>query len=198
MTNTTYKRYVIGLNNNTEFTTNEKAITEDAKRDGFFGVITNVVDQNSVEIISNYKTLWIVEDAFGEIKGSLRSRPIFHWKDERIIGHLMLCFLSYLCEALMTKALRNKKIVLQSTAINEGVIKSRPLTVVEAMRELREIRAIPVRVRSSTIWVRTDISGNAKKLVDAISLKVPPKLLCVEQEENVVALNPGSSLTARS
>jgi hypothetical protein len=61
------------------------------------------------------------------------------------------------------------------------------LTVVEAMRELTEVRAIPVRVRSTTIWVRTDICGNAQKLFSAIGLKAPPKLLCIEKDENVVA-----------
>jgi transposase len=187
VTNKTYQRYVIGLGNDTTFAINEKAVAEDALRDGFFGVVTNVVDQSAEEIVSNYKTLWIVEDAFGEVKGSLRSRPVFHWKDERIVGHLVLCFLAYLCEALMTKALRDKALVLDSPAIDDNIIDSRPLTVVEAMRELHEVRAIPVRISSTTMWVRTDISGNAKKLFSAIGLRPPPKLLCVENDENVVA-----------
>ena len=187
VTNTTYQRYVVGLDNNTTFAINEKAIAEDAQRDGFFGVVTNVVDQSVEEIVANYKTLWIVEDAFGEVKGTLRSRPIFHWKDERIVGHLVLCFLAYLCEALMTKALREKGLVLDSPAIDDNIIEPRALTVVEAMRELHEVRAIPVRVRSTTMWVRTDISGNAQKLFSAIGLKPPPKLLCIEEDENVVA-----------
>ena len=187
VTNKTYQRYVIGLGNDTTFTINEKTVAEDAQRDGFFGVVTNVVDQSAEEIVSNYKTLWIVEDAFGEVKGSLRSRPMFHWKDERIVGHLVLCFLAYLCEALMTKALRDKGLVLDSPAIDDNTIDPRALTVVEAMRELHEVRAVPVRVSSTTMWVRTDVSGNAQKLFSAIGLKPPPKLLCVEKEENVVA-----------
>jgi len=195
VTNKTYQRYVVGLNNNSGFTLNEKAIAEDAQRDGFFGVVTNVADQNAVKIIENYKSLWIVENAFGEIKGTLRSRPIFHWKDERIVGHLVLCFLTYLCEALMTKALRDKGFALESEAIDDKTIKSRPLTVVEAMRDLQEVRAIPVKVRSTTIWVRTDISGNAHKLFAAVGLKEPPKLLSVKNHENVVTSAKSMSVT---
>jgi transposase len=198
VTNKTYQRYVVGLEGNTRFAINEKAIVEDAQRDGFFGVVTNVVDQSAQQIVLNYKTLWIVEDAFGEIKGSLRSRPVFHWKDERIVGHLVLCFLAYLCEALMTKALREKGLVLESPAIDDKTIEPRALTVVEAMRELHEVRAIPVTVRSTTMWVRTDIAGNAHKLFAAIGLKEPPKLLCVEKHENVVALTPGLPATTCS
>jgi transposase len=196
VTNTTYQRYVVGLNNNTSFAINEKAIAEDSQRDGFFGVVTNVVDQSAEQLVADYKTLWIVEDAFGELKGTLRSRPVFHWKDERIVGHLVLCFLAYLCEALMTKALRDKGLVLDSPAIDNETIDSRALTVVEAMRELHEVRAIPVRVRSTTMWVRTDISGNAQKLFSAIGLKPPPKLLCIDQDENVVASTADGDATA--
>jgi hypothetical protein len=87
----------------------------------------------------------------------------------------------------MTKALREKKLMLESSTIDEGIIKPRPLTVVEAMRELQEVRAIPVKVRSTTMWVRTDINGNAHKLFSAIGLKPPPKVLHLTKSENVVA-----------
>jgi len=187
VTNTTYKRYVVGLNGNKQFTLNEKAIAQDATRDGYFGVVTNVTDMAAKEIVENYKTLWIVEDAFGEIKGTLKARPIFHWTDPRIVGHLTLCFIAYYCESLMTKALREKKLMLASRAIKEEIIDPRPLTVLEAMRDLQEVRAIPVKVRSTTMWVRTDINGNAHKLFSAIGLKPPPKVLRITKSENVVA-----------
>lgn len=177
VTNTTYKRYVVGLCDGKNFSINNKAIAEDAKKDGFFGVLTNIKDMPAVDIVTNYKSLWIVEDAFGEIKGNLRARPVFHWKDRNIIGHLTMCFLAYLCEALMTKALREKKLMLESRAIKEEIIASRPLTVVEAMRELQEVKAIPVQFKSTTMWVRTDINGNANKLFSAVGLKPPPKVL---------------------
>jgi len=196
VTNKTFQRYVVGLNENTDFALNEKAIAEDAQRDGFFGVVTNVVDQSAQAIVANYKTLWVVEDAFGELKGGLRSRPVFHWKDKRIVGHLVLCFLAYLCEALMTKALREKGLVLESPAIDDKVIDPRALTVVEAMRELREVRAIPIRIRSTTLWTRTDISGNAHKLFAALRLKEPPRLLCTEKDESVVAQTRHALVTA--
>lgn len=195
VTNKTYQRYVVGLNDGKEFKLNEKAIAEDATRDGYFGVVTNVADMSAKEIIDNYKTLWIVEDAFGELKGTLRARPIFHWTDPRIVGHLMLCFLAYYSEALMTKALREKGLMLESPAIADRTIKPRPLTVVEAMQELQEVRAIPVKVHSTTLWVRTDISGNAYKLFCAIGLKVPPKVLHLTKTENVVAQTRSAPVT---
>lgn len=182
VTNTTYKRYVVGLNDGKNFAINDKAIIEDAKKDGFFGVLTNITAMPAVDIVTHYKSLWIIEDAFGEIKGSLRARPVFHWTDQNIIGHLTMCFLAYLCEALMTKSLREKNLVLESPAIKKGIIEPRLLTVVEAMRELQEVRAIPVQIKSTTMWVRTDINGNANKLFAAIGLKPPPKVLAINKK----------------
>jgi hypothetical protein len=139
--------------------------------------------------VATPRQLWIIEDAFGEIKGTLRSRPVFHWKDHRIVGHLVVCFVSYLCEAHLTKALRDKRIMLDSKSIQTGIIKSRPLTVLEAMRELAEVRAIPVEVNSNVLWVRTDIAGNATKLLAAIGMKPPPKLLSIKKLQKPAGTN---------
>lgn len=193
VTNTTYQRYVMGLGNGKGFKLNEKAIEEDAKRDGYFGVLTNVTDMKAVEIVSHYKSLWIIEDSFGEMKGTLKARPVFHFTDQRIIGHLTLCFLAYLCEALLTKALREKKEILESPALENKTIQPRPLTVVAAMRELSEVRAIPVKVKSNTIWVRTDISGNASKLFSAVGLKAPPKVLNLAKFQNPAGTRKNSA-----
>ena len=181
VTNTNYKKYV-SIPEGKDPVLNEKAIEQESKKDGFFGIVTNVKDMTAEGLIRQYRGLWKVEDAFGEIKGNLKARPIFHWTDKRITGHLMMCFISYLCEAHLTKALRGKKISLKSPSIESKNIKERPLTVVEAMKELREVRAIPVEVKSHTVWVRTDITGNAASLFKAAGVNIPKKFLKVSKQ----------------
>lgn len=176
ITNRNYKKYV-KIEGKDQCELNYKAIAEEAAKDGFFGVITNVTSMSPSEIVTNYKQLWKVEDAFGEIKGNLKTRPMFHWTDQRIIGHLVLCFLSYLCEAHLTNALRQSYDMLQKKSISNKIIKSRPLTVVQAMNELAQVMAIPVKVRKDTIWVRTDIPTNAASLMKAIGMRMPPKII---------------------
>lgn len=178
VSNKNYLKYVSGLKKG-DPKLDESVIAAESRKDGFFGLITNVpIDRMSAaDVITAYKHLWIVEDAFGEIKGTLRARPVYHWTDERIKGHLTLCFLAYYCEAQMTKLLRQKSVTLESIAIQEGTIKARPLTVVEAMRELAEVRAIPVKVKETRVWVRNDIKGNAARLFTAIGAPIPPRLL---------------------
>lgn len=176
VTNTNYQKFLKGLDGGSPVI-NLEAVEAESKTDGFFGIVTNVKDISASEVITNYKELWKIEDAFGEIKGTLKARPVFHWTDHRITGHLVACFLAYLCEAHVTQLLRNKNIVLRSSAIDDGQIRSRALTVSEALKELNEVRAVPVKIREKTIWCRTDIAGNTAALFQAVGSRIPAKIL---------------------
>jgi len=182
VSNSNYKKYIC-INGKDKPTLNLTAIEKESRRDGFFGIITNVKQDSMTaeKIISEYKQLWRIEDAFGELKGTFKTRPVFHWTDDRIIGHIMVCFLAYLCEAHLTKNIRLKNEQLNSKSIEKGWIESRPLTAVQAIRELNQVLAIPVKVRKQKIWVRTDIPENAMKLIKAMEMKIPPKILKKEE-----------------
>jgi len=176
ITNRAYKKY-LSVKDQSQCTLNHKAIDREARRDGFFGIITNVEDMRAKEIVSNYKELWCIEDAFGEMKGYLKSRPMFHCTDKRIIGHIMLCFLAHFLEAHLTMRLRQAREQIETKSINGKIIKARPLTVVAAMEQLLQVMVVPVKVKKETIWLRTDIPSNANKLFKAIGMKIPPKIL---------------------
>lgn len=176
ITNTNYKKY-LDIPRSGKCRLNEKAIQEAATKDGFFGIISNVTTMSATELVSHYKQLWKVEDAFGEVKGTLKTRPMFHWTDKRIIGHLVLCFLAYYCEAHLTKILRENQALLLSKSIENKIIKQRALTVVQAMNELAEVMAIPVNIKQQTYWIRTDIPPNAQALIKALEMRIPPKIL---------------------
>ena len=48
------------------------------------------------------------------------------------------------------------------------------------MLKLKEVRAIPVRYKDKTIWMRTDIYGNNAEVFKAIGAKIPSKQLKIE------------------
>lgn len=156
---------------------NQQAVESDAAKDGFFAVATNVKSMTASEIVAHYKQLWKIEDAFGELKGTLKARPVYHWTDERIVGHLMVCFLAYLREAHMTKAIRSQQVKMESKATAQKSIQTRQLTAAMAMQELAGVLAIPVDVGASRIWVRTDLPPNTANLFKALNMKIPPKIL---------------------
>ncbi|WP_289056270.1 hypothetical protein [uncultured Carboxylicivirga sp.] len=66
---------------------------------------------------------------------------------------------------------------IETKSTNRKIIKDRPLTVVAAMEQLMQVMAVPVKVKKETIWLRTDIPSNGIKLLKAIGLKIPPKIL---------------------
>ena len=173
-----YKKY-LQIAGNTSITINDRAILEETKKDGFFAIITNVPQEvlDPGKLVTQYKQLWRVEDTFGEFKGTLGSRPVFHWTDKRIMGHLMICFLSLLCESHLNKMLHDRLDGYQTKATKKKIIAQRPLTAVRAMEELTEVLAIPVDIKGNRIWVRTDIPANAQKLFKAMQMKIPPKIL---------------------
>jgi transposase len=177
VSNTNYQKFLTGLDEGGTPKLNLDAIASAAKKDGFFAIVTNVKDITASEAVTNYKELWKIEDAFGELKGTLKTRPVFHWTDKRITGHLVACFLAYLCEAHITKLLREKNLVLKSAAIDRGQIKPRAITVPEALKALNEVRAVPVKIRGKTIWYRTDITGNAVTILRAVGAQIPAKIL---------------------
>lgn len=185
VSNSNYRRFLKGLDKGESPTLDEEAIALAQKYDGFFGIITNVKDKPAMTLVAQYKELWRIEDAFGELKGTLRARPIFHWTDDRIMGHLTLCFLVHVLEAHATYALRSVAEMLTAKAIEQDIIDERPLTAFMALRDLAEVRAVPVTIRNQTAWVRTDIAGNAAKLFSALGVRIPPKLL--QEPQNVVA-----------
>ena len=177
ITNEAYRKYVCLKGQGKQPVLNLKAIEREERKEGFFGIVTNVCDQDAKSLVSHYKQLWRVESAFGELKGTLKVRPVFHWKDQRIMGHLLVCFIAYLCEAYLTKELRKKGSQLKSEAIKNGSISPRPLTVAEGMKDLCEVLAVPVKVKDSVIWVRTNIEENASEMFRVAGVRIPSKLL---------------------
>ena len=177
VSNSNYKKYIHYPQEKGQPELNKDVISKEEERDGFFGLITNVRGLTAGQIIENYKQLWKVEDAFRELKGTLKTRPVFHWTDQRIKGHLVLCFLAYLCEAYISKQLKKKGVSLSNKATKAHLIPQRALTVSEAMMALKEVRAIPLSFKGKILWIRTDITGHATEVFKALGVRIPSKHL---------------------
>lgn len=82
------------INNDVNVSINEDKIKEDEVWDGLKGYVTNTTLPSS-EIAAQYRGLWVVEKAFRISKGTLETRPIFHFTEKRIEAHVCLCFVAY-------------------------------------------------------------------------------------------------------
>ncbi len=94
----------------------EAKIAADAKWDGFHGVITNIkaTDNEAATdeyIINQYKRLVKIEDCFRVSKTTLKMRPIYHFKPERIRAHIAICYMAFaLLRQLEYRVLLMKKL----------------------------------------------------------------------------------------
>ncbi len=74
---------------------NEAKISEDARWDGLYGIITKMDNRNATDLMNTYRGLWQIEEAFRVNKHDLKMRPIFHFTPERIRAHIAICFIAY-------------------------------------------------------------------------------------------------------
>lgn len=83
------------IDEGTAYQLNAELIEKHTRLLGIKGYYTNLestVDDRT--IISHYHNLWHVEQAFRVAKNDLRMRPIFHFKQETIKVHVLICFMA--------------------------------------------------------------------------------------------------------
>jgi transposase len=77
-------------------------------------VITTSLDKDDVsaaQVVRYYRSLQSVEHRFRVLKDFLELRPIFHWTEDRVRGHVALCVMAATIEAVMAKDLINAKVM---------------------------------------------------------------------------------------
>ena len=73
---------------------NQELIEKDKLREGIKGYYTNLEYTESSLIVARYKDLWHVEKSFRIAKSDLEMRPIYHFKEETIQAHILICFMA--------------------------------------------------------------------------------------------------------
>ena len=76
-----------------EYVMNTELITKSEQLEGLKGYYTNL-ELSDLEIVSIYSNLWKIEHNFRITKTDLALRPIFHFKEEGIKFHLLICFVA--------------------------------------------------------------------------------------------------------
>lgn len=82
------------IENDVAVSINEEKIKEDEKWDGLKSYMTNT-KLAADKVVEQYHGLWVVERAFRISKGTIETRPVFHFSERRIEAHVCLCFVAY-------------------------------------------------------------------------------------------------------
>lgn len=84
----------VGLVGKQKYVLKENLIMKDKLLLGIKGYYTNLAKVDPREVVAQYHNLWQVEKSFRMAKSDLLARPIFHYQQESIRGHLVIVFMS--------------------------------------------------------------------------------------------------------
>ena len=102
-------RYFIKTNDNKTYQLDEEKIANHAKYDGLMAISTNTM-LKAEDVLEQYKQLYRIEHSFRTMKSHLEVRPMYHWTDSRIEGHICMCYMAFsLQNWVLLKANTNKK-----------------------------------------------------------------------------------------
>lgn len=98
----------------TNFELNKTLIEKTKKLLGIKGYYTNLDEVDNQTIIARYHDLWHVEQAFRIAKSDLETRPIYHFKEDPIKVHIMICFMALaVCKYLEIKTGKSIKSIIK-------------------------------------------------------------------------------------
>jgi hypothetical protein len=120
---------------------------------GRYVLITSLTSDQAPtgQVVRAYRQLATVEHRFRVLKDFLHLRPVRHWTEHRVRGHVAICVYAAVIEALITRALADAD-------IRDPDLPDQHLTAARALRELDRIRAVTLTTgqRSIDLVTRRD------------------------------------------
>lgn len=130
----------------TSYTLNQEMIDQEARFDGFYGICTDLEDDNAGEIIRLNGGRWIIEDCFRITKTDFEARPVFLQRDDRIRAHFLTCFLALILYKYLAKK------------VNRGGKHFSPGEIIDTLQDMNFL-SIPGEGYIPT-YTRTDLTNN--------------------------------------
>jgi len=137
-------------------------LEQEKRNDGLLVLQTNSKELKAEDIATGYRTLVEVEEAFREIKSFIRIRPIRHWAELRVRGHVFVCVLAYLLEKLIERSLKDSAIDLTAKA---------------ALEKLSSLKAVVNELMGRKLRKRTEITPEQSRIYRALGIESVPKIV---------------------
>ena len=158
--NSAYRRYLRKTGRGAAFEVDPGKLAEEARFDGIFVLRTNS-SLAPLQAVLRYRDLLQVEALFRQAKSLLETRPIYHFSDAAIRGHVFCSFLALvLRKELMDRCRKNGEA-------------PEWLDVVLDLDRLQEAR---VTRGAHSYTLRTEASGTTAALFKAVGRALPPRL----------------------
>jgi len=129
---------------------NEKAQDYETLLAGRYVLTTSLTptQASTTRIVTAYRELLNVESRFRTLKDFLHLRPVRHFTEQRVAGHVAVCVYAAVIETLIGKA-------LTAARVADPDIDDQDLTAQRALRELNRIRSVTLTTTGRTINLTT-------------------------------------------
>jgi transposase len=108
--------------------------------EGCYLLRTNLTDWRGEDLWKAYMQLTQAEAAFRIHKSDLRIRPIWHQRPDRVLGHILVCFLAYVLWKTLAQICRQKGLGDEPRRVIDELSQIRMVDVVLPTRCGQEIR----------------------------------------------------------
>jgi transposase len=159
-------RYFIKQTGTDKYVIDEERIKQQAKYDGFLAIATNNTTLAITDVLDQYKQLFKIEHTFRTFKSHLETRPMFHWTDKRIEGHICLCYIAYTLQHWVLLRLKNFPML-----ITEGVLR----------QMLDKMQVSLLNHNGQKVYLRSTPQPHEVKLQQSLGLKQLPPILPGQQ-----------------
>lgn len=154
-------RFYLTKDKQDKLSLNEDKIKSDAKFDGFIAIATNNKDLTETKILEHYKHLYQIEHTFRSFKSHLETRPMFHWTDKRIEGHISLCYIAYTLNIYVINTLNRHNIKMSENDVRKTLSKMQVSLVQQGENEL---------------YLRSTTTKNIENLIKVFNLNKLPDI----------------------
>lgn len=101
-------RYFIKSTGDNTYQLDEDKIKRVEQYDGLMAISTNT-GMDTTQVLEQYKQLYKIEHSFRSLKSHLEVRPMFHWTDTRIRGHICMCYIAYTLQTYVLNKINKSK-----------------------------------------------------------------------------------------
>jgi transposase len=143
----------------------EDAITYEQTLAGRYVLTTSLTtaEASAAAVVRAYRSLLETEDRFRVLKDFLNLRPVRHWTERRVRGHVAVCVYASVIEALVARALREAD-------VRDPDVTDQHLSAPRALRELGRVRAVTLDVEQTTVELTTRPSFLQARILAALAV----------------------------
>lgn len=117
----------------------------------------------AAQVVSAYRQLADIERRFRVLKDFLHLRPVRHWTERRVRGHIAACVYAAVIEALIAAALR-------ASDLRDPELADQHLTPARALRQLGRVRAVTLDAVGRTIELVTRRDSLQARILAALDV----------------------------